>query len=306
MQERRWQYVNTCEVCRSEFPCQRRYTRFCSHKCRSVSATKARTCEGCGREFKPPGRQSRKRWFCSKQCRRDVKKRQCQRCGNEFPINGEADKQVFCTPVCAMTSRRRDPTPCSCCGKEVPRRPRTKRGRRASGVYCSSDCVSAVRYPRHSVLCETCKGNPADCGCRERQREAQRSLDRGDAWQQAIRGELQRVVGTEREKAKRDVWARKIQNVIAGHRIRERCQSKGERRCLRPPPTTIEEAIVRAERSARSRAQRQIKMMDPWNRKCETVARNHRRKAQQDGRGQCARVESTIGATAVQMRFDWS
>lgn len=132
--------IRTCEQCGKEFKPSHSYIRFCSRQCagRSRTVLTPITCGGCGKEFKPHYSTTK---FCSCQCagrsRTILIPINCQECGSEF--QPRSSKTKFCSLQCTRRSRIvLVPIICRECGKEF--KPYNSRI-----IFCSHRCASAFR-----------------------------------------------------------------------------------------------------------------------------------------------------------------
>jgi hypothetical protein len=139
--------------------------RFCSRSCCGASqrTRTERTCETCGKVFKPkPALVARGRGrFCSQPCRGLAQRRRvtrtCERCSCIFTVEPNRKGQRFCCRSCYIgPSGASREIECLTCGKIV--KVKASALDKGNGKYCSRKCYwSAVWKRRVRLRCKRCQ-----------------------------------------------------------------------------------------------------------------------------------------------------
>lgn len=101
----------SCEQCGREWKPKGQATRFCSPRCRSLSSgdRAALPCACCGKTFECCSADAKVRKYCSRECshkRRGVKERTCVECGKAFKRTPHSkDKAKYCGRACYFAAR---------------------------------------------------------------------------------------------------------------------------------------------------------------------------------------------------------
>jgi hypothetical protein len=154
--------ARTCECCGKSYRPTSDGGRFCSLACKYEAAqSPPRECQHCGTPFHPKSADLK---YCSRECShaasRKLEARQCAHCGDTF--RPRTHSQIYCGEPCArLASRVSVARPCRHCGEMF--RPRGSREQH----YCSTDCTRAAAMHRVIIVtCHSC-GNPFEANTRK-------------------------------------------------------------------------------------------------------------------------------------------
>jgi endogenous inhibitor of DNA gyrase (YacG/DUF329 family) len=229
-------------------------------------------CKHCGESFWSYNRPA----YCSPTCREAGLGQacQCRQCGKQFRAKGKSRKRRFCNRECwkKWKDSRRKRIECATCGK-----PCVGRTAKDDIRFCSKQCQNKAREkPRFRCVCSQCgrewESTTESSIC---SRECQLKSEWGEAlpWRKAIQQASQRLKSREILRAVSG-WAKAIESRVSGLRIRARTKA-GKQRARQAPSNWID-CVRKARSSLAYRARRAS--MSRWERKCDTTARNLRRR----------------------------